>query len=159
MATDSVPHVFQPDANGRDLRIGLVVARFNENIGAALREACIKELSKLGVAEGNITIASVPGSLEVPLALQKLANTGRFDALIGLGAVIRGETYHFEVVANESASGLTTVQLDTGIPVANGILTCETEEQAIARMEQKGVDCARAAVEMARLMRAIDERQ
>jgi 6,7-dimethyl-8-ribityllumazine synthase len=159
MATDHAPHAFEPDANGRGLRIGLVVARFNESIGAALRDVCLKELSKLGVDAGSITIAQVPGSLEVPLALQKLANTGRFDALIALGAVIRGETYHFEIVSNESASGITSVQLDTGIPVANGILTCDTEEQVRARIEQKAADCARAAVEMARLMRAIDERQ
>lgn len=117
------------------------------------------ELRKLGVSAADITIAAVPGSLEVPLVLQKLANTGKVDALIALGAVIRGETYHFEVVSNESAAGIASVQLDTGIPIANGILTCDTEEQAQARTRQKGVDCARAAVEMARLMKAIDERQ
>jgi 6,7-dimethyl-8-ribityllumazine synthase len=104
----------------------------------------------------RITIAVVPGALEAPLALQKLAATGLYDALIALGAVIRGDTYHFEIVSNESASGITTVALDAGIPVANGILTTESEEQAHARATQKGRDCADAAIEMANLVRAVD---
>jgi len=153
------PFRFEPGLEGRGLRIGVVVARFNAPIGEALLEACSEELRKLGVSRADMTIATVPGSLEVPLALQKLANTGKIDALIALGAVIRGETYHFEVVSNESAGGIASVQLDTGVPIANGILTCDTEEQAHARVAQKGADCARAAVEMARLMKAIDERQ
>jgi 6,7-dimethyl-8-ribityllumazine synthase len=147
----------RPDASG--LRIGIVVARFNREIGDGLLEACVKELRRLGAAAGNVSIAEVPGALEIPLALQKLANSGRVDALVALGAVIRGETYHFEVVSNESASGIMSVQLDTGIPVANGVLTCETEAQAQARVAEKGRDCAQAAVEMAVLMKAIDERQ
>jgi 6,7-dimethyl-8-ribityllumazine synthase len=97
----------------------------------------------------------VPGALEAPLALQKLANTEKYDALIALGAVIRGETYHFEIVANESASGLMQVQLDSGVPVANGILTADTEEQARKRAAQKGRDCAEVAVEMANLARNV----
>ncbi len=153
------PFRFEPSTDGRGVRVGIVVARFNAQIGDALLDACNAQLRDLGVAPGDVTVATVPGSLEVPLALQKLANTGKYDALVALGAVIRGETYHFEVVSNESAGGIASVQLDTGIPVANGILTCDTEEQAHARVHQKGADCARAAVEMARLMKAIDERQ
>jgi 6,7-dimethyl-8-ribityllumazine synthase len=153
------PVRFQPDADGSGLRIGVVVARFNPELGDALLDACLQELQKLGVHDSDVSIATVPGSLEAPLALQRLANTGRFDALIALGAVIRGETYHFEVVSNESASGITSVQLDASIPIANGILTTDTEEQAQARTAGKGRDCARVAVEMARLMRKIDERQ
>jgi 6,7-dimethyl-8-ribityllumazine synthase len=143
----------KPDLNGAGLRVGIVRARFNEEIGTKLLEACRKRLAELKVAE--ITVVSVPGSLEAPLALQKLANTEKYDALVALGAVIRGETYHFEVVANESASGLMQVQLDSGIPVANGILTADTEDQASKRAAQKGRDCAEVAVEMANLARAI----
>jgi 6,7-dimethyl-8-ribityllumazine synthase len=150
---------FEPVADGRGLRIAIVVARFNARIGEGLLQACLAELARLGVSAADTTVATVPGSLEIPLALQKLANSGKHDALVALGAVIRGETYHFEIVANESATGITSVQLDTGIPIANGILTCDTEEQADARAPEKGADCARAAVEMARLVRAIDERQ
>jgi 6,7-dimethyl-8-ribityllumazine synthase len=139
----------KPDSNGEGLRIGIVRARFNEKVGAAMLEACRRRLAELRVAD--ITVVSVPGSLEAPLALQKLANTEKYDALIALGAVIRGETYHFEIVANESASGLMQVQLDAGIPVANGILTADTEEQAQKRAAQKGKDCAEVAVEMANL--------
>jgi 6,7-dimethyl-8-ribityllumazine synthase len=106
-----------------------------------------------------MVIATVPGALEIPLALQKLATSGGYDALIALGAVVRGETYHFELVANESASGITTVQLDTGVPIANGVLTTDTDEQAEARMSEKGRAAALAAVEMARLLGAMTERQ
>jgi 6,7-dimethyl-8-ribityllumazine synthase len=91
----------------------------------------------------------------VPLVLQKLAVTGHYDALIALGAVIRGDTYHFEIVSNESASGISSVALDTGVPIANGILTTETDEQAEVRASQKGRDCAEVAVEMANLLRAV----
>ena len=157
--TSNIPVRFEPDLDGRGLRIGIVVGRFNAELGDALLVACLKELETLGVRSEQVAVATVPGALEVPLALQRLAATGRFDALIALGAVIRGETYHFEVVSNESAGGITAVQLDTGVPIANGILTTDTEEQAQARAAQKGLDCARVAVEMARLMRKIDERQ
>jgi len=139
----------EPELNGAGLRIGIVRSRFNENIGLAMLDACRKRLAELGVAE--LGTVSVPGALEAPLALQKLANTEKYDALIALGAVIRGETYHFEIVANESASGLMQVQLDSGIPVANGILTADTDAQAHARAVQKGRDCAEVAVEMANL--------
>jgi 6,7-dimethyl-8-ribityllumazine synthase len=139
----------KPDLNGEALRVGIVRSRFNEKIGVAMLEACRKRLAELRVTA--LTVVSVPGALEAPLALQKLANTEKYDALIALGAVIRGETRHFEIVADESASGLMQVQLDAGIPVANGILTADTEEQAQARATQKGKDCAEVAVEMANL--------
>lgn len=137
------------DLAGRRLNIGIVRARFNEHVGLAMLAGCRARLSELGVAEADVTVASVPGGLEVPIALQKMAATGRFDALIALGAVIRGETYHFEIVANESAAGIMQVQLDTGVPVANGILTTESDEQADSRAGIKGRECAEAAVEMA----------
>jgi 6,7-dimethyl-8-ribityllumazine synthase len=144
-----------PGLNGADLRIAVVRGRFNEPIGAALLAACLERLSALGVLPGRITLVSVPGALEIPLALQKLAASGHYDALIALAAVVRGDTYHFEIVSNESAAGITQVQLDAGVPVANGILTTDTEEQAMARVRQKGGDCAEVAVEMANLAREI----
>lgn len=139
----------KPDLAGEALRVGIVRSRFNEKIGVAMLEACLKRLAELRVTAPTVVL--VPGALEAPLALQKLANTEKYDALIALGAVIRGETHHFDVVASESASGLMQVQLDAGIPVANGILTTDTEEQAQARAKQKGKDCAEVAVEMANL--------
>lgn len=159
MPPESDIYRFAPNLDGTDLRIGIAVARFNAEIGNALLSACLDELSRLGVRDADIAVASVPGSLEVPLLLQKLAFSERFDGLIALGAVVRGETYHFEVVSNESAAGILSVQLDCGIPVANGILTTDTEEQASARTGEKGRDCARAVVEMIRLLGAIDEGQ
>ena len=148
---DSIEEV-EAGASGAGLRIGIVVARFNSAVGDGLLASCTAALAKLGVRDSDIKIVTVPGALEVPLVLQKMANTGNFDALIALGAVIRGDTYHFEIVANQSASGIMSVQLDTGIPVANGILTTEDDEQAEVRMMQKGADCAAAAVEMANLL-------
>ena len=142
--------------DGRGLSVGIVRSRFNEEIGAALLRSCASRLAELGVEPGRTTVIAVPGALEVPLALQKLAAAGRYDALIALGAVIRGETYHFEVVSNESAAGISSVALDSGIPVANGILTAETEQQAQERAAQKGRDCAEVAVEMANMARAIE---
>ena len=143
------------NSDGAELRIAIVRSRFNEPIGAGLLAACLQRLAALGVAPGRIALASVPGALEIPLALQQLAATGHYDALIALGAVVRGDTYHFEIVANESAAGITQVQLDAGVPVANGILTADTEAQAMARVAQKGSDCAEMAVEMAHLIRKI----
>jgi 6,7-dimethyl-8-ribityllumazine synthase len=153
--------IFEFDSNlaGQGLRVGIVMSRFNIDICEGLLAACTAELTRLGVDTRNMVIATVPGALEIPLALQKLATSGGYDALIALGAVIRGETYHFELVANESASGITTVQLDTGVPIANGVLTTDTDEQAEARMSEKGRDAALAAVEMARLLGAMTERQ
>lgn len=144
-----------PSRDGTGLRIAIVRARFNEPIGAGLLAACLRRLAGLGVADGRVTVVSVPGALEIPLALQQLAATGHYDALIALGAVVRGDTYHFELVCNESAAGITQVQLDAGVPVANGVLTTDTEEQANARVAQKASDCAEAAVEMANLIRDI----
>jgi len=157
MATNDDFFEYQPDLDGSGLRIGIVVGRFNQDIGDGLLSACTQELVKLGVARRDIQVVTVPGALEIPLALQKLASTGRFDGLVALGAVIRGETYHFEVVSNESADGVMTVQLDTGLPIANGILSTDDDDQAQARMHGKGVDCARVVVEMANLMQEIDE--
>jgi len=146
----------EPDLRGAGLRIGIVVARFNEEVGQALLASCAAALEKSGVRAQDVLVVSVPGALEVPLALQKLAGTGKYHALIALGAVIRGETYHFEVVSNESASGITSVALDSGVPVANGILTTDDDEQAMARVGQKGADCALAAIEMANLLKRIE---
>jgi len=146
----------EPDLNGSGMRIGIVVGRFNEEVGESLLASCTAALTKNGVSAAAIRVVNVPGALEIPLALQKLANTGKYDALIALGAVIRGETYHFEIVANESASGITMVALDTGVPVANGILTTEDDDQAMARVSQKGADCALAAIEMANLLKKIE---
>jgi len=146
----------ESDLRGEGLRIGIVVSRFNPEVGEALLTACTAALKKHGVRASDVRVVTVPGALEAPLALQKMANTGKFDALIALGAVIRGETYHFEVVANESAGGITTVALDTGVPVANGILTTENDDQAGARAAQKGADCAAVAIEMANLLKKLD---
>lgn len=146
-----------PDFDGDDLRIGVVQARFNEWAGRALAEACMNELITLGVDEDDVTHITVPGALEIPLALAKLAATDDFDALIALGCVIRGETYHFELVAKESARGVTRVSLQYGLPIANAILTTDNEEQARARVAEKGRDAARVAVEMANLLWALDE--
>jgi len=145
----------KPGLDGAELRIAVVRGRFNEAIGAGLLSACLQRLAALDVLPGRITVVSVPGALEIPLALQQLAATGHYDALIALGAVVRGDTYHFEIVSNESAAGVSQVQLDAGVPIANGILTTDTEEQALARIAQKGSDCAEAAVEMANLIREI----
>jgi 6,7-dimethyl-8-ribityllumazine synthase len=157
MAVKSDIEKLEPNLDGKGLRIGIVVSRFNPEVGEALLTACTAALKKNGVLAPDIRVITVPGALEVPLALQKMANTGKYDALIALGAVIRGETYHFEVVANESAGGITTVALDTGVPVANGILTTDDEAQAVARVSQKGADCAAAAIEMANLLKKLDE--
>mgnify|MGYP001353006910 CR=1 FL=1 len=138
--------------DGTGLRIGIVQARFNEGITNALASACRAELAALGVAEQDITHVQVPGALEVPLALQGLAEHADFDALVALGCIIRGETYHFELVANESGAGVTRVSLDHQLPIANAILTVENEAQAWARAEEKGRDAARVAVEMANLL-------
>lgn len=140
---------------GKGLRIGIVQARFNADIGEGLLSACCAELTRLGVAADDVTLATVPGALEVPLVLQSYAQTGKFDAMIALGAVIRGETYHFEIVSNEMARGITDVQLNCGLPIANAVLTTENDDQALARMAQKGAEAAQCAVEMANLLATI----
>jgi 6,7-dimethyl-8-ribityllumazine synthase len=137
---------------GEGLRIGIVRARFNDAITRKLAAACLAELERLEVDDGDIRQVSVPGALEIPVALKAMADSGDYDALIALGCVIRGETYHFELVCNESGAGVSRVALDHGVPVANAILTVENEEQAWARAEDKGRDAARVAVEMANLL-------
>ena len=138
--------------DGKGLYIGIVQARWNEGITNALAQACRAELLALGVPDANIEHVNVPGALEIPVALQALAEKGGFDALVALGCVIRGETYHFELVANESAAGVTRVSLDYQLPIANAILTTENEEQAVARQSEKGRDAARVTVEMCNLL-------
>ena len=146
--------------NGAGLKIGIVQARFNEDITNALASACIAELKAMGVSEQNISHVYVPGALEVPLALQAMAqieDPAPFSALIALGCIIRGETYHFELVANESGAGVTRVGMDYHVPIANAILTTENLEQAVARQTDKGRDAARVAVEMALLLEKLAE--
>ena len=142
--------------DGSQLRIGLVQARFNEGITNALAAACVGELQALGVSADDIVHVTVAGALEVPSALQAMAESERFDALVALGCVIRGETYHFELVCNESAAGVTRVSLDYGLPIANAIITTENLEQAVARQDEKGRDAAQVAVEMANLLRELN---
>ena len=151
---------YQGAAKGEGLRVGIVWSRFNEEIVRALLTACDRELVALGVSPDDIDVVSVPGALEIPvalqtLALQKRAFGQRYDALVALGAVIRGETYHFEVVANESARGILDVQLETGVPVANAVLTTNDEAQALARASVKGAEAAQVAIEMANLLRDV----
>lgn len=148
---------YERNLEGVGLRIGIVQARFNEDVCHGLLSACLAELKHLGVADEDVLHVTVPGALEIPFALQKMADTEQFDALIAIGAVIRGETYHFELVANESGAGISRIALDFGIPVANAVLTTDTDEQAEARMAEKGGDAARVAVEMANLAIALEE--
>jgi 6,7-dimethyl-8-ribityllumazine synthase len=142
--------------SGIGRRVGIVLSRFYPGIGDLLLAGALRALKEAGVTDRNITVATVPGALETSLALQRLAQTGEFEALVALGAVIRGETYHFEIVANESARGVAEVQLEFGIPVGNGILTTNTDEQALMRCEKKGFEAAQAALELANLLEAID---
>jgi 6,7-dimethyl-8-ribityllumazine synthase len=145
----------EPNLDGRGLRIGIVMARFNQDICEGLLSAAVAALGQAGVKDDDMLIATVPGALELPLVMQKMAESGKFDALVALGAVIRGDTYHFEIVSNEMAAGLTRVNLDTGVPIANGVLTTDTDEQASQRMSEKGRDVALCAIEMARLLKAL----
>lgn len=138
--------------DGKKLHIGIVQARFNEGITNTLAAACREELIALGVHEKHIDHVLVPGALEVPVALQAMAEADKYDALVALGCIIRGETYHFELVANESGAGVTRVALDYQLPIANAIITTENLEQAVARQTEKGRDAARVAVEMANLL-------
>lgn len=137
---------------GAKLRIGIVQARFNESITDTLYASCREELLALGVKPKNIDHVTVPGALEVPIALQALAASEKYDALVALGCIIRGETYHFELVANESGAAVTRLALDYHVPIANAIITTENTEQAVARQVEKGRDAARVAVEMANLL-------
>jgi 6,7-dimethyl-8-ribityllumazine synthase len=146
-----------PNPSGEGRRVGIVVSRFNAPLGDKLLAGALRALAEAKVAERDIVVVTVPGALEAPLALQRLAQEADCDALVALGAVIRGDTYHFEIVADQSASGVASVQLEFGIPIGNGILTCDTEEQADARADTKGFDAAQAALELANLLDAIDD--
>ncbi|WP_343628342.1 6,7-dimethyl-8-ribityllumazine synthase [Roseateles sp.] len=141
--------------DGRGLRVGIVQARFNETLTSTLAKACLAELERLGVQSSDIRHVTVPGALEVPVALQAMAVSGRYDALVALGCIIRGETYHFELVANESGAGVTRLTLDHKLPIANAILTVEDEPQAWARAQEKGRDAGTVAVEMALLLKEL----
>ncbi len=145
----------EPNVDGTGMRIGIVQSRFNSEVCEGLLGACRAQLVQQGVAEDDITLATVPGALEIPLVLLRMAESGNFDALIALGAVIRGETYHFEVVSNESARCVSDVQLAGGVPIANAILTTEDDDQAIARMDVKGSEAALVAIEMVNLLRGL----
>jgi len=145
-----------PEINGTERRVGVVLSRFNPEIGERLLQGALRALAEAKVDDKDVLVLTVPGALETPLALQRLAQTGDYDALVALGAVVRGETYHFEIVANESASGVSSVALEFGIPIGNGILTTDTEAQALERAEGKGYDAAQAALELATLLDVID---
>ena len=149
-------NIIRPNLDGSRLRIGIVQARFTNEIGSKMLEVCCRTLKELGVADENITAATVPGALEVPLVLLQLGNSGEYDALIAIDTIIKGETYHFEVVCNESAAGVSRVSLELGIPVANAILTTYNEEQARQRTAEKGAEAARVAIEMVRLGESLD---
>lgn len=145
-------NIIEPNLDGSQLRIGIVQARFTNEVGSAMLAAAVAKLKTLGVQDDNITVTTVPGALEIPLVLQSMAGTQQFDALIALGCVIRGETYHFELVSNESAAGITRTTLDYSIPVANAVLTTENDEQAHARIIEKAREAAIAAVECGNLV-------
>ena len=151
------PRRIAPSTEGAGRRVAIVVSRFNAEIADGLLGGALRALAEAGVADGDILVVSVPGALETPLALQRLAQDGDYDALVALGAVVRGETYHFEIVSNESAAGVSSVMLEFGIPIGNGILTCETDAQALARMDTKGYEAAQAALELANLSDALDD--
>lgn len=146
-------NIITPEHNGTGLHIGMVQARFTNPIGVELVKACTDRLVKLGVNDNDITLATVPGALEVPLVLQSMARSEKFDALVAIGVVIRGETYHFELVSNEAAAGVSRISLEHQIPIANAILTTENDAQALARMYNKGSEAAVVAIEMANLLK------
>jgi 6,7-dimethyl-8-ribityllumazine synthase len=146
-----------PNFNGARKKVAIVLSRFNALIGDNLLKGAYLALREQGVPDASVLLVTVPGALETPLALQYLAQTGKFQALVALGAVIRGETYHFEIVANESAGGVSSVSLEFGVPIGNGILTTENDEQALVRAEQKGYEAVLAALEMANLRVAIGD--
>lgn len=149
------PKFIERKLDGQGRRVGIVLSRFNSEIGEGLLAGCLEALSAHGVAGDDVTLVTVPGALEIPLALQAMAQSRRYAALVALGAVIRGETYHFEIVSNESATGVSSVQLEFGIPIGNGVLTTENDAQAESRMRQKGYEAAQAALEMANLLQAL----
>lgn len=145
----------KPNIDGTNLRIGIAMSRFNIEICEGLLSAAVAALVTAGVSEKDVVIATAPGALELPLILKKMGDSGKFDALVALGAVIRGDTYHFEIVSNEMASGINRAMLDTGVPIANGVLTTNTDHQASSRMTEKGCEAALCAIEMARLLKVL----
>ncbi|AFZ83587.1 riboflavin synthase beta chain [Candidatus Kinetoplastibacterium blastocrithidii TCC012E] len=145
-------HIIDPDLKGKGLSIGIVRSRFNGDISQTELDYCIEELNNLGVSNSDIVLVTVPGALEIGVALSHMIETYNFNAMIALGAVIRGDTFHFEIVSNEMSSAISNVSLSTGVPIANGVLTVDSEEQANIRAAKKGYDCARAAVEMSNLI-------
>lgn len=155
MGTNTTFAELDPVYDGKGMRIGITMSRFNRDICDGLLSACERELLKLGVAKDDITIVSVPGALEHTITLKKMAESHKYDSLIAIGSIVRGETYHFEIVANESARGITNVQLQTNVPIVNAVLTLETDDQGYQRMMEKGTNAARVAVEMANLMKRI----
>ena len=146
----------EQNLRGDARRVAIVRSRFNPRVGEGLLAGALRALREAGVADERITLVTVPGALEIPLALQRLAQLRDYDALVALGAVIRGDTYHFDIVANESAAGVAGVQLEFGVPIGNGILTCDSDAQAEARMSTKGAEAALAALELANILDAID---
>ena len=144
---------YEKNLDGKGLKVGIVMSRFNIDVCEGLLAACTTSLRKHGVQDKDIVLATVAGALEIPLVLQKMARSKKYDALIALGAVIRGETYHFELVANESGAGVTRVQLDEGVPIANAILTTENDDQALVRMSEKGGEAAMVVIEMVNLLK------
>ncbi len=146
---------FEPNMSGAGLRVGIAMSRFNQDVCEGLLSAAVSALIKAGVKEADMVIATVAGALELPLTLKAMAQSGKFDALVALGAVIRGDTYHFEIVSNEMASGIMRITLDTGVPIANGVLTTDTDHQATSRMSEKGRDAALTALEMVNLLKAL----
>ncbi len=152
-------NTFEGNLIARDLRFGVVLSRFNDLIGNRLLEGAVDTLRRHGAVDGDITVARVPGAFEIPLAAQKMAQSGRYDAILTLGAVIRGATAHFDYVAGPLASSLAAIALETGVPVLFGVLTTDTIEQAIERAGtkagNKGADVAAAAIEMANLLKVM----
>lgn len=147
------------ELDGSGMQVAIVCGRFNDLITNRLLDGALERLSELGVADDDRLVAWVPGAFEIPLAAKTLALTGRYDAVISLGAVIRGDTPHFDFVAGECASGVTQAQLETGVPIVFGVLTTENLEQAMVRSgdDNKGGESADTAVEMADLLRRFRE--
>ena len=154
-----MPKIIEGRLDARELKVGIVVSRFNSFIGERLVEGALDALLRHGAEREHLVVVRVPGAFEIPLAAQKMAATGRYDALICLGAVIRGATPHFDYVSAEVSNGIATVSLAAGIPVTFGVLTTDTLEQAIERAGSKagnkGFDAAMAAIEMANLYKSI----
>ncbi len=149
-----------PDIDGKGIRIGIIAARFNDHIVCALRDGALRALARLSVRDSDISEIWVPGAFEVPLAAQTLAKSAKVDAIICLGAVIRGDTAHFDFVAGQAARGIQDAQLSTGVPIMFGVLTVENEQQAIDRsgpgFDNKGDEAAVGAIEMVLILRQLN---